>query len=535
MRVGVDNGQVKTFFPDNADARPASLLMQGMPHYACGAMDRAKISGITVDSREVKPGDLFVAIQGEKVDGHQFVEEAIAKGCAAFIVQQGRLPAKNGFPAVAIEVPDTRTALAGVAGAFYDHPEKELRFIGITGTNGKTTTSFLVEAMLNKAGYIPGVIGTVNYRYQGMEFAATHTTPDPIVLYRTLRRMKDAGVTHVVMEVSSHALAQKRIHGLSFDVAVFTNITRDHLDFHGDMESYFQSKKKLFFEYLKKDGRAVIMLEMETPHNGQERTVLVGKGQALAAELVAPIRCGMERNCDLYPEDFVCSLAGIKTTIQTPQGRLKLHSSLVGQFNLMNLLTAAGVGIALELSPETIADGIQSLKNVPGRLERINSRKGLKVFVDYAHTPDALANVLTTLKQFNPPRLICIFGCGGDRDRGKRAMMGKVAGSLCDIALVTSDNPRSERPEAIMQEIEQGLAHSLLKRIRAELLFENRNWQGYDLIVSRREAIALAIIRAHQDDVVLIAGKGHENYQIIGNHKRFFDDRLEAVGAEFMI
>lgn len=498
-----------------------------------------EIKALTADSREAGAGALFVAVPGFSVDGHDYVEGAAQKGCAAVVVEKGRcgsfqLPAET----VCLEVEDCRVALGQIAASFWDHPADKLIMIGITGTNGKTTSAYLLEAIIRHAGGNPGVIGTVNYRYNGLELPAPHTTPEPIALQRLLRRMADAGVTHVVMEVSSHALAQKRMNGVLFDVALFTNLSRDHLDFHGDMEHYFSCKKLLFADYLKPKASAVIML-----HAGQytgEDDVLPGDawGERLAGDLRSMgqwrqtsgqgreiLTCGGRGN-SLAVIDFQETLAGMAAEIETPAGTMTLHSPLVGEFNLRNLLGVIGAGLALKIDPQVISRALAVTGAAPGRLEPVKAAGGLKVFVDYAHTPDALENVLKTLRKLVAGRLIVVFGCGGDRDRGKRPQMGEAAGRLADVIAVTSDNPRSELPEAILADIETGLASSGLPRMRMETLLQGRKLQGYDLIISRREAIRTVIRHARPDDVIIISGKGHETYQQTRAGRFYFDDRV---------
>lgn len=497
-----------------------------------------EIQAITADSREAAAGALFVAVPGFSVDGHDYVEHAAHKGSAAVVVEKGRcasfrLPAET----VCLEVEDSRVALGQIAASFWDHPADRLTMIGITGTNGKTTSAYLLEAVIRHAGGNPGVIGTVNYRYNGLELPAPHTTPEPLALQRLLRRMADAGVTHVVMEVSSHALAQKRLQGVLFDVALFTNLSRDHLDFHGDMESYFSSKKLLFSGYLKEKASAVILMDAGECA-GCNEDHLNSWGKRLANDLRSTrqwrqasgqgrdiITCGGSGS-SLAVLDFKESLGGIAAVIETPAGKMTLHSPLVGEFNLRNLLGTIGAGLALNIDPQTIGEALAVTGAAPGRLEPVKAAGGRKVFVDYAHTPDALENVLKTLRKLVAGRLIVVFGCGGDRDRGKRPQMGDVAGRLADVIAVTSDNPRSELPEAILADIETGLTALGVPRMRLETLLQAKNLQGYDLILSRREAIRTVIRHARPDDVIVISGKGHETYQQTRAGRFYFDDRV---------
>ncbi len=526
---------------DRTPPRFLAVLLSSVPHRALDSTAGITIQAITADSRTAGPGTLFVALAGLRINGHLFAEQAAVAGCNALLVERGqgqeirRRARQAGTTAAVIEVDDTAAALGQLAAAFYHHPAERLVLIGITGTNGKTTCSYLVESMVTAAGGRPGVIGTVNYRFLDragslVVLDASHTTPDVLTLQALFRRMADAGVSHVVMEVSSHALAQGRLAGIEFDVAVFTNLSRDHLDFHGDMEQYYESKKKLFTDHLKSGGAAVIV---GGDGAGQHTS---GWGDRLAGELsrigVEKIfTCGLPRRYAIHSPHFSFGLQGVEAEIVTPAGSFTLHSSLVGSFNLKNILAASGIGCALGLATGTLGAGLASLAGVPGRLEPVaaGNGRGLAVFVDYAHTPDALENVLATLRDLGPRRLVCIFGCGGDRDPGKRPLMGEIAGRLSDVVILTSDNPRSEDPEAILAAIETGVRHSGLKRMRAEVLLRRPGWKGYDCILSRRQAIGMAIRYGQPGDALLIAGKGHETYQITRSGTRHFDDRAEAA------
>jgi len=503
-----------------------------------------KIVGITADSREVRPGFLFVAVQGGTVDGHKYVGQAVEQGCVAVLVQQGCGVSDKVLPVPVVSVKDSRLALAELAASFHGHPELDLKIIGLTGTNGKTTSSYLLESIIRADGKEPGVIGTVNYRFCGEERPAPHTTPEPIVLFDVMRQMVDCGVSHLIMEVSSHALSQERLHGLYFDIAVFTNLSRDHLDFHSGMEEYFAAKKKLFTEHLKPEGVAVIVVGEDSPDVWGDRLAreLLETGNftryspepAKSGESFRQLlTCGTGRG-DVQAAGTVMDLDGIKTELYFPGGRLEVISRLVGDFNLQNILAAVSVGYVLGLERNRLADGVTAMETVPGRLERVSGPPGAKstagkVFVDYAHTPEALAGVLTSLRRLNQGRLITVFGCGGDRDRGKRSIMGEIAGRLSDVSIVTTDNPRTESPEGILADIVQGIKQGCpqLERKGAEILL-NKGRRGYDVIPSRKEAIRVAVSFSGPDDVVLISGKGHEDYQIVGRQRHFFDDRLEA-------
>jgi len=518
-------------------------LLEGVDCKITGDIEKIEIAGLSSDSRKVQPGDLFVAIQGLSVDGHNYLNQAIAGNCSALLVNQGwqNLAAETKIsPHIPlIEVEDTKIALGDIAATFYDHPDRQLTVIGITGTNGKTTTSFLVEAILTACGKRPGVIGTINYRYNDkndtyIEMEAPFTTPESPTLFALLREMADEGITDVVMEVSSHALAQARLTGIEFDIAVFTNLSRDHLDFHNDMNHYFSSKKLLFTDYLKPGGQVVIMLA-ETPSRAKENdwgNLMLNELKALyqtREDSPSILTCGVSSNCDVHPENFNIDINGIKAEILSPSGNMAFTTPLVGEFNLRNILCAIGIGIAHKEEFGCIQKGIENVTTIPGRLERISCTEiSPTVLVDYAHTPDALKNVLGALRKLNPKRLICIFGCGGDRDPGKRGLMGEIAGTLSDIVLATSDNPRSESPEMILQQIEEGLLSSSLNKTDAWKILSQEDGKGYDIITNRRHAIRTAIHLANPDDVILISGKGHENYQLSRKGKTFFDDRIEA-------
>lgn len=501
------------------------------------------ISGIVADSRQAGPGKLFVAVKGETVDGHDYLAAAVKLGCAGVVVE--RKPAEElGVPVLLVS--DGRRAVAELAASFHGHPERELKIVGITGTNGKTTTSYLLESMIRAGGGEPGVLGTVSYRYRGREEDASFTTPEPLVLYGLLREMVDNGVDHLIMEVSSHALVQERLHGIKFDVAAFTNLSHEHLDFHGDMDGYFQAKRRLFLDYLKKEGVAVIMLADEEGCWGERLvTELLAAGfQRYGDHLPAKggdpgnllLTCGRTRG-DLHVAEAEITLEGIRAEIVGLGDEVVFSSPLVGDFNLLNMATALGIGHVLGLSEKQLGDGLAGTASVPGRLERVRPAAGrefavgkCRVFVDFAHTPDALAGVLRSVRALCKGRLVVVFGCGGDRDRGKRPVMGEIAGSLAEVVIITTDNSRSENPRHIMADIEKGLVAGeqvVLPRLKAAAMLTG-GLPGYDVIESRSEAIRVAIAHASGDDVVLICGKGHETYQLVGDKKYFFDDRLEA-------
>jgi UDP-N-acetylmuramoyl-L-alanyl-D-glutamate--2,6-diaminopimelate ligase len=396
--------------------------------------------------------------------------------------------------------------------------------VGITGTNGKTTTSYLIEGILEKAGIPAAVLGTISYRFGETSIPAPNTTPESVDLQRTLRQLVDLGARGVVMEVSSHSLEQHRADGCLFDVALFTNLTRDHLDYHLDMESYFGSKLRLFTDLLAPDAgkplrRAVVNLDDP-----------FGKRIALAAS--APVLSyAMAGEADLTVAEVDFSVHGIRCRLRTPRGEIALVSDLLGRFNLYNILAAVGAGLALGLPDAAIREGIEGHKKIPGRLERVENDKGITVLVDYAHTGDALENVLATFSELKTARIITLFGCGGDRDKGKRPVMGEIAARYSDLAILTSDNPRSEDPQSILDDVRAGITPLALREYRLDELAQGFREKGFAAIESRGEAVRAAILAAGPGDIVLLAGKGHEDYQIVGTKKSHFDDREEAAAA----
>lgn len=475
-----------------------------------------EVTALCYDSRRVTPGAVFVAIDGFSLDGHQFVSNAVDRGAVAVVC--GR---PVNADTVVIEVADPRAALARLAVRFYDRPAEALTLVGVTGTSGKTTVTYLVEQILKAAGHRPGVVGTINYRYGGQAFDNPVTTPESVDLQGILRRMVDNGTTHAVMEVSSHALDLSRVDGCRFDVAIFTNLTHDHLDYHGSMANYWESKQKLFLEYLKPadDGHAVrAAINTDDP-----------KGRELADRLGPAALCSAAKgDGDIVPRQVVRDLAGLRGRIVTPKGEIAFDSPLVGDFNLENILSAVGGALALGIAPADIGAGIDAGRCVPGRLERIVEGGDRFIFVDYSHKPDALENAITALRKLTTGRLITVFGCGGDRDRTKRPVMGEIAARLSDLTVVTSDNPRSEEPLQIIDQIEAGVRRVCDRRI--ETVGQATGWQDKSYLVEadRRAAIAAAIDAARAGDAVMIAGKGHETYQILAGETIHFDDREVA-------
>jgi UDP-N-acetylmuramoyl-L-alanyl-D-glutamate--2,6-diaminopimelate ligase/murE/murF fusion protein len=498
----------------------AHLIAHATPISVTGfAGEGPVVSSLHYRAQEVEPGGVFVALKGLKADGYDFIDTALARGAAA-VVAERPIDRRTAV----IVVPNARRALAELSAAFYGHPSQAMTVVAVTGTNGKTTTTYLIESILGQAGIRTGVIGTINYRYNGRSFPNPVTTPESLDLQRMLADMRSAGVTHAVLEASSHAIDLARIHACWLDAAVFTNLSQDHLDFHGDMPSYWAAKKRLFTTYLAsgpKADRAAAVINMESSH-----------GRELAAELAGRVvAVGRGAHCEVRAADIVCGLEGIRGRIVIGGRSIGFSSPLVGGYNLENILCAAGVAAALGTAPETITAGISALSCVPGRLERVVSRNARRVYVDYSHTPDALEHALRALRGLSDRRIVCVFGCGGDRDRTKRAPMGAIAARWSDAVVVTSDNPRSEDPLSIISEILPGLRSQGLSQVSPDQLPAVPAGKAFAAEPDRRRAIAAGLRAAHPGDMVLIAGKGHETYQVIGNRTIHFDDREEAAAA----
>jgi len=483
-----------------ASARLAKLL-RGVEASAPVTHGDLEISEIAYDSRLAKPGTLFVAIHGEKKDGNKFVADAAGRGAVAVLSEQantGALPAE--FPW--IQVVDARKALAISAANYYARPAEVLKLIGVTGTNGKTTVSYLVDSILRAAGCEVGLLGTIGYRLVRESRPAPNTTPESLDLQKYLAEIVHAGGTHAVLEASSHALAMDRLWGCPFAVAIFTNLTRDHLDYHKTFEEYFSAKRRLF------EGTGAAAPAAGVINRDDEY------GQKLAGLASRTLTYGLEPGADVTTRKPTLSLSGLEFTADTPAGKIEIRSKLVGRPNVYNLLATIGAGVALGLSKEVIAAGIAQLSAVPGRFERIEAGQPFLVVVDYAHTDDALRNLLATAKELNRDgRIITLFGCGGDRDRTKRPLMGEAAGRGSEIVVLTSDNPRSEDPLLIINDVIVGV-----QRTKAKLFVEP----------DRQKAIEVALDEARAGDIVLLAGKGHETTQVLRDRTIEFDDRAVA-------
>ncbi len=470
-------------------------VIKGLPIIQ-SSNDDLEIHGITHDSRRVEQGDLFVALVGQRFDGRVFIPEALTRGAVAVLASGPAPPSHEGCW---LTTADPRRVIGPLSSRIYGHPDQELTMVGITGTNGKSTVSLILLEILEAAGHSTGCIGTLGYSFGEQQFEGPRTTPEASDLFRTLRRMRDAGAQAVTTEVSSHALAMGRVEGVGFDLAVFTNLSRDHFDFHSGFEDYFSAKRRLF-DQLKPGGRAAV--NVDDPY-----------GLRLAKELSDAVTFGREGQIRAAEVEF--SAAGLRGSIETPRGPLEFTSPLLGRYNLDNLLAAAAGAEAMGLPHEAVRAGFAARGPLPGRMEPIECGQPFPVIVDYAHTDAALAATLRSLKGFTEGKILLVFGCGGDRDPGKRTLMGRVAGELADLSIITSDNPRREDPLAIIASVEEGMKQS-----------GNAN---YRILPDRREAIRRAINQAGPGWVVLIAGKGHEAVQIVGDQELPFSDRDEVV------
>jgi UDP-N-acetylmuramoyl-L-alanyl-D-glutamate--2,6-diaminopimelate ligase len=493
-----------------------SQLIKGLDIINLSAEATGDVSTLCYVADKCEDRSLFVAIAGLKHNGHDYIADAVNRG-ARYIVYEKDMQIPYG--GTAIKVMSSRRALGVLAKNYFSNPSAKLCLIGVTGTNGKTTTTYLLESILSAAGCKCGVLGTVNYRYNNKIYPAPNTTPESYEMQKILRAMADEGVTHVIAEISSHAIDLRRIDDCDFDLGVFTNLTHEHLDYHLTMGNYFQAKKRFFAEVLPQSNKV------------QQQKMIINSddkwGRIILKEIKLPaLTYGMEENDAVKTVSYKLSLAGIKANIDLAGETISVQTPLVGKFNIYNILAAAAAAKALQIPSAIIKAGIENLSYVPGRLQRIDSSSGFTVLIDYAHKPDALKQVLQNLSEFKKKRIITVFGCGGNRDAGKRPMMGETATFYSDLTIVTSDNPRLEDPLAIIAEIETGIDHGKIKRIAPENLQLNDNAHTYTIISERRKAIETAISVAGRGDIVLIAGKGHEDYQILGTNKIPFDDHV---------
>lgn len=473
------------------------VLIESVPNLGTSGSGNPDIAGLAYDSREVKPGWLFVAVSGHQVDGSEFITQAVSNGAVA-VVSENQL--NLGAGVVHVQVGNARRALAEVANTYFGDLSRSMTVVGVTGTNGKTTTTYMIRDILRAGGIKPGLLGTVAYEVGERSIPAARTTPEAPEIHSLFRQMKEAGCEAAVMEVSSHAIALQRVHGIDFNISVFTNLTQDHLDYHNDMDTYFNVKAELFHGLEKRYDHSVV-INIDDPWG---RKLIDGK--ALKADVVT---YGFHEKAAVFASKATVDAGGTRFEVSTPWGNSKVKMQLLGRFNIHNALAALASGGLCGIDLPTMVRALESISAVPGRLELVPNRKGKKVFVDYAHTDDALKNVLNTLREICKGKLIVAFGCGGNRDRGKRLKMGQVAAELADYSIVTSDNPRDEEPGAIVGDIIKG--------------FDDVS--AVEVVLDRREAIEKAVRMIGRKDVLLIAGKGHETYQECNGTIIPFDDR----------
>mgnify|MGYP001451590187 FL=1 len=466
------------------------------------------ITGIEHDSRKVQKGTLFVCIPGVHVDGHKFIPQAVAAGASAIVTTREDVEVPEGI--AVLRVKELQPALDTIVPYFHDYPARKMRVVGITGTNGKTTTSYITRAILRKAGYKVGLIGTIQIMIEDEVLPIHNTTPDVVELQHTLAMMRDKGMDYVVMEVSSHALDQNRVAGIEFDTAVFTNLTQDHLDYHKTLENYMLAKAKLF-DHVSEQGCK------------QGKTAVVNIDDAAGATMLAHAKCqhltyAIEKEADLRATDILVHANGAEFVLHHESfGEMPLKLHITGIFNVYNVMSAVGAALAEHIDAAVIKAALEAFTAVPGRFELVKAGQDFSIIVDYAHTPDGVENVLKTARKIAKKRIIAVFGCG-DRDRTKRPIMGRLAAELADVVIATSDNPRTEDPEFILSQVEEGVDEAI-------------GTKHHELIVDRRHAIYRAIEMAEKDDIVVILGKGHENYQILKDKTIHFDDKEEARAA----
>ena len=468
-----------------------------------------EITGIEHDSRKVGKGTLFVCIPGVHVDGHKFIPQAVAAGAQAILTTRSDIEVPEGI--AVLQVPELQPALDTIVPFFHDYPARTMRVIGITGTNGKTTTSYITRAILREAGYKVGLIGTIQIMIEDEVLPIHNTTPDVVELQHTLAMMRDKGMDYVVMEVSSHALDQNRVAGIEFDTAVFTNLTQDHLDYHKTLENYKLAKAKLF-DHVSEPGKK------------QGKTAVVNIDDAASETMLAHAKCAhltyaIEKEADLRATDILVHANGAEFTLNHASfGKMPLKLHITGIFNVYNVMSAVGAALAEHIEPQHIKTALTAFTSVPGRFELVKAGQDFSIIVDYAHTPDGVENVLKTARKIAKKRIIAVFGCGGDRDRTKRPIMGRLAAELADVVIATSDNPRTEDPDFILSQVEAGVKEAI-------------GTKHHEKITDRRQAIFRAVELAEKDDIVVILGKGHENYQILKDKTIHFDDKEVARDA----
>jgi len=478
-------------------------LLKGIDYIKIEGVQDIGIEDMYYDSREVTPNSLFFCIKGLTVDGHDFAPQAVAKGAKVLVLERD---VDVDGDITKVFVPNSKTAMAYMAKNFYRNPTKDINFIGVTGTNGKTTVTYLVKSILEKAGQKVGLIGTISNMIGDRKMPSKFTTPESLELQKLLREMADENVDSVVMEVSSHSLALGRVEGCEYDIGVFTNLSQDHLDFHANMEEYRDAKAKLFTQ-------SKLAIINEDDKNGRWIKKRVP---------TKVFTYGIYKDADIYARELEITDRGVAFHLHTPSGSIPINLAIPGIFSIYNGLAAASICYNLGISLEIIAQGLQEVKGVDGRFELLDTGTDYSVILDYAHTPDGLENILTTAKEFAKGRIITLFGCGGDRDHGKRPIMGEIAGKYSDLCIITSDNPRSEDPMDIIKDIVPGI---------------EKTGCDYTIIENRREAIEYALAQAQKDDIVILAGKGHETYQILKDKTIPFDEKqivAEILGREYV-
>jgi len=494
-------------------------LLSGLGAHELRGSTDVQVTAIHYHSAEVTPSSLFVAVPGYRTDGRGHIAEALRRGAAVLVFEGSFI---DNSRATQVRVSGARLALAHLSAAFYDHPTKSLYLSGVTGTNGKTTLTYLLESLWQTVGRKTAIVGTINRRVGSTITPAGQTTPESRDLQKFFAEALAQGVHSVAIEASSHALIQGRVEGCHFDSCVFTNLTQDHLDFHGTMEEYYRAKEKLFLDYFVRSEK-------------KEKAAIVGTDSAYGKKLADSLKrkkmelatYGLKRGNDVFPKKISMTLQGIEAELSCRGKIVPIRSALLGRFNLVNIEGALLVGLHSGLSETDVIEGIKRCRVIPGRLERVDDRSGRLIFVDYAHTPDALKNVLETLRELSPPRIVTVFGCGGDRDPGKRPLMGREVALHSDFCIVTSDNPRTEDPEKIISQIIPGIEEGGMKR--------NAVSKGFFVEPDRRKAIAKGLERTRPGDLLLITGKGHEDYQIIGTQRNPFSDKevvRELVGTD---
>ncbi|NLO25127.1 MAG: UDP-N-acetylmuramoyl-L-alanyl-D-glutamate--2,6-diaminopimelate ligase [Clostridiales bacterium] len=459
------------------------------------------VTGVSYDSRKVEPGHLFVCVEGFNWDGHDFAKQAVENGARVLIVQR-EVPVDSKKVTV-IRVKDSRKAMAAVGHVFYGFPSEKLRIIGVTGTNGKTTTTYLIKSILENAGHSVGLMGTIAIRIGDREIPALRTTPESLDLHRLFAEMVEGGTQYAVMEVSSHSLDLDRVGYVDFDYGIFTNLTRDHLDFHGNMKNYLEAKLKLF-----KSTDRFNIINADDPSGG----IIVERVKNLPT---GTLTYGVKNSADFCARDIHVDSAGVRYNLVWKENSIPIEVRIPGMISVYNSLAAAATLLSDGIDPKHVQEGLKKVEGVPGRSEAIDTGRGFSVIIDYAHTPDGLENILSTIRGYARGRVITTFGCGGNRDREKRPMMGEIAGRLSDFVIVTSDNPRKEEPHQIIDEILPGV---------------EKTGCSYICIVDRRDAIEYALRMAEEDDIVVLAGKGHEIYQEFADHRIEFDERKIVAG-----